>query len=250
MRYSIGYQLPDQDDSIVEIARDYREHVAEVYFALPGEASGRSPVDADPEAREAMEADLAALSEMGVGLVLLYNAACYGDAALTRGLADRVCRQTEVLLGRYRLTAVTTTSPFIARVLKERFPSLEMRASVNMRIGTIKGMEYQSSWFDGFYLQRELNRDPARIEELKGWCDREGKSLHLLANSGCLAHCSSQTFHDNLVAHEAGICTQENVPSRYPSPCWEYLARREHWPAFLQNTWIRPEDLHHYERWF
>ena len=29
-----------------------------------------------------------------------------------------------------------------------------------------------------------------------------------------------------------------------------YYRDRRHWSAFLQNTWVRPEDVHHYEPWF
>ena len=40
---------------------------------------------------------------------------------------------------------------------------------------------------------------------LKAWADANGKSLHFLVNSGCMNYCSGQSFHDNLVAHEAEI---------------------------------------------
>lgn len=255
MQLSIGYQLPDEDDSLVEIAHDFREHVAEVYFAMPGEPSGRSPIamdgaGVDAEACEAMQADLEALSRMGIRLVLLLNAACYGDDALSEALSQRVQATVGHLLEKFGLASVTTTSPFLARVVKKTFPNLEVRASVNLRIGTVKGMQYLARWFDGFTLQREYNRDLERIATLKTWCNEHGKRLYFLANSGCLRECSSQAFHDNLVAHEAGIRTRRNVPQRFPSPCWEFLAEKKNWVAFLQNTWVRPEDLWHYEAWF
>jgi len=255
MRLSIGYQLPDEEDSLLEIVRDYREQIAEVYFALPGHASGRSPVGLaggkqDPEAAEVLMAELAALAGMGVDLVLLMNAACYGDDAISQAFAAGI-RETLVRLQEaLPLAAVTTTSPFVARVIKESFPGLETRASVNMRVGTVKGMEYLADVFDGFCMQREYNRDPERIAELKAWCDARGKLLYFLANSGCMRHCSWQSFHDSLVAHEAGVSARENVRLGYPSPCWEFMAKRENWAAYLQNTWVRPEDLHHYEEWF
>lgn len=255
MRFSVGYQLPDDDGSTVELVRDYREHVSEVYFAWVGQPSGRPPIGLDSsvpdlDAEAALRADLEALSEMGVDLVLLLNAACYGDEAISVGLERRTCSLISELAGRYRLTAVTTTSPFIARVVRSQFPRLKVRASVNMRIGTVKGMTYLRDYFDGFYMQREFNRDLGRIAELREWCDANGKELHILVNSGCLSFCSFQSFHDNLVAHQAGVATQNNVPMAYPSPCWEFLAQESNWVAFLQGSWIRPEDLPNYERWF
>ncbi|NLX07111.1 MAG: hypothetical protein GXY33_18400 [Phycisphaerae bacterium] len=247
MRYSIGYRYPD-DESVVEVVREFRERIGEVYFAWPGEASGRSVLEED--GREVLEAELGELSGMGVGLVLLVNAACYGAKAVSVELAERVRGQVRHLLDAQNLIAVTTTSPFVARTLKEAFPELAIRASVNMRIGTTAGMAYVADAFDGFYMQREYNRDARRIERLKAWCDERGKELHILVNSGCLNWCSTQTFHDNLVAHEAEMCGVEHVGQRWPSPCWEFLSRRENWVHLLCGSWVRPEDIGRYERWF
>jgi hypothetical protein len=157
-------------------------------------------------------------------------------------IVDRVCDVAG-------LDVVTTTSPFLARVLKQHRPELELRASVNMRIGTVQGMEYLAEVFDGFHMQRDCNRDFARIEELSAWCSSNGKGLFLLANSGCLRFCSTQTFHDNMVAHETEILETVNLHCRVLA-CHSYLREPEHWPAILQATWVRPEDLHHYESRF
>jgi hypothetical protein len=32
--------------------------------------------------------------------------------------------------------------------------------------------------------------------------------------------------------------------------CWNLLKDRANWPAILQGTWVRPEDLHHYDGLF
>ena len=68
--------------------------------------------------------------------------------------------------------------------------------------------------------------------------------------SGCFAHCSGQTFHDNMVAHESQICEVQNLKDFMPYVCWGALKKRENWHMLLQNTWIRPEDLHNYEDLF
>ena len=255
MRFSIGYQLPSESDCLSDVVRDYREHVAEVYFALPGASSGRAPLGladgwTEAEAGEVMAQELAEISRAGVRLVLLLNAACYGRRATSARMAREVRESIERAAARGDLCAVTTASPFVARAVQEDFPHLEVRASINMRVGTVEALEHLADRFDAFYLQRELNRRPERIARLREWCDGHGKGLHLLANSGCLRHCAFQSFHDNLVAHEAEALREENVPQRYPAPCWEYLARPEHRVAWLQATWIRPEDLHAYDRWF
>jgi collagenase-like PrtC family protease len=255
MKFAIGYQLPDEVDSIPEIVADYPDNISEVYFALPNESSGRAPLgDGDgwsvEEAWEAMSEDLAHLAHMRIDLVLLFNSACYGAHAMSMELEQRIIDGIKKVESVAPLAAVTTTSIFVARVVKRERPQLPVRASVNMRIGSVTAMEQLADCFDGYYMQREFNRSPETIQKLRDWCDAHGKSLHMLANSGCLHDCAFQSFHDNLVAHEAEA---RNVPGRgvkYPAPCWEFLDDAKRWIRLLQNTWIRPEDIHNYEKWF
>ena len=55
MKYTIGYQLPDELDSTYEICSDYRHAVSEVYFPWSTEPSGRSAL-CTAEEKEAVEA--------------------------------------------------------------------------------------------------------------------------------------------------------------------------------------------------
>ena len=255
MKYSIGYKLPDARDCLPQIVSDYRKAVAEVYFALPGESSGRLPLGLEEgwnlsDAENVLRGELAEISQMKVACVILFNSSCYGAQAQSSGLEDNICRKIENLLqDKIYLVAVTTTSPFIAGAIRTRFPELEIRGSVNMRVGSIEAMEYLSDCFDAFYMQREYNRDIEYIRKLKNWCNANSRKLLLLANSGCLRFCSFQNFHDNLVAHEIDQ-RQDGGTGRVPAPCWRYLEEERNRWQILRNTWIRPEDIHHYDDFF
>lgn len=85
---------------------------------------------------------------------------------------------------------------------------------------------------------------------LKKWADENGKKLVMLANSGCFRFCSGQVFHDNMVSHEAEICEMNNLDDFNPYVCWRELKSRDNWHMILENTWVRPEDLHNYEEIF
>jgi len=204
------------------------------------------------ESREELEADLAGFRELGLKLNLLFNGNCYGAAAVSKSLGSDVTAVLDHLSDTVGgVEVVTTTSPFVAHVAKTHSPSLDVRASVNMRIGTVEGLSYMKERFDSFYVQREFNRDLRRLDELSSWAKERGKKLHILANSGCLNHCSNQTFHDNLVAHEDELCRCDSVSDFNPVMCWEYLANPENRLSILRDSnWVRPEDLHHYEDLF
>lgn len=257
MRFAVGCQLVEPDEEpFVDIVRDYLPHVAEVYFPWLDSPSGRAALTsrrgyADWTGQERLEADLRAFREMGVRLDLLFNANCYGRYAASRYLENQVASVMEHLAAAAGgVDTVTTTSLAVARTLKRNFPGVEVRASVNMRIGTIQAMGYVSGLFDGFCVRREHNRDLNHLRGLKSWADANGKKLSLLVNSGCLADCPGQTFHDNMVAHEAEIDETLNIPGWTPHVCWNLYRDRAAWPAVLRASWIRPEDLHHYEGLF
>lgn len=253
MRYAVGYQPPTSaENDIVSLVREFRSRIREVYFAWPGMASGRAPLGGPDECsqqscQEQMVRDLQELHAMGVGLNLLLNANCYGGLALSRQLSNEVVSLVERISAFAAVDTVTTTSPFVAHVLKGRFPGLEVRASVNMRIGSLEGMAYLADIFDSFCVQREMNRDLAALDELSCWAQEHGKSITMLANSGCLYSCSNQSFHDNLLAHATEIAGAPPESDWNPYACWRYLAEKDNQLWWLRATWVRPEDSAHYE---
>lgn len=257
MKFAVGFQLYDLgEEPFSEIVRTYQDRISEVFFAWQDTPSGRSGIATrhgytDWTAQSRTEEELRAIRDMGIKLDILFNGNCYGEYALSEKLANNVIsilRHLEETVGGVEI--VTTASPAIAHTVKKHFPDMEVRASVNMKIGTVKGMEYLSGLFDSFHVQRDYNRDLDHLRMLKQWADGAGKKLVMLANSGCFIHCSGQIFHDNLVAHEAQICEVANLKDFTPYVCWNALKNRENWPMLLQNTWVRPEDLHHYEDLF
>jgi len=254
MKYAVGYQLQDEtEESFVDIVQDYREHVGEVYFPWADLPSGRAPLNAqrgyvDWTGLRRLEDDLRAFREMGLQLDLLFNANCYGGRAVSEYLENQVGSVLEHLndiVG--GADVVTTTSLAVARTVKRYFPKIDVSASVNMRIGTIHGMDYVKGLFDSYYIQRDRQRDVAYVRTLKTWADANDKTLCMLANSGCLRYCPGQTFHDNLVAHEQDVDETANIKEWTPHVCWNLYKEQENWPAILRASWVRPEDIQHYE---
>ena len=258
MKFSIGYPLnPVRGSSFFERMSPLLGHIAELYFAWPGAPSARSAAGSDfgiidYGAPDELLDELAAFRSAGVKLALLFNGNCYGEDSMSYALECRVCSVLAYMERTVGLPeTVTAASPSIAFVVKKHFPSVKTRASVNMRIGTVEGLDYMSDRFDEFILQRDYNRDIERIRELTDWCSANGKAASILVNSGCLRFCSGQTFHDNLVAHGEGADMRYPIEDFSLYTCWNYLARStENLLSLLRATWIRPEDLHHYDPYF
>ena len=251
MKFSVGYQMID-GDALTEKIIEYKEHISEMYFSFGDFPNGRARQterrDMSSEAvMEKQMRDLYAVSSAGVSLNLLFNATCYGANSQSREFFEKIGETVDMIKGEFGLSSVTTTSPLIAKFIKQNFEGVETRASVNMEIGTELGIEYLSEYFDGFYLKRELNRDLTRVRELKAYADAHGKKLYALANSGCLNFCSAHAFHDNLVSHEAEIAKMDNGYA-FSGACKEFLSKEENRNRILEVTsFIRPEDTHLYE---
>lgn len=257
MKFAVGFQLYEgQEAPFSRIVAAYRERISEVFFAWQDIPTGRSNIatrhgHTDWTAQRRTEEELRTIKAMGIKLDLLFNGNCYGAYAISEKLANTVISVLEHLEAEVGgVDIITTASPAIAHTVKQYFPEIEVRASVNMRIGTVKGMQYMADLFDSFHVMRDYNRDLQHLRRLRAWADENGKKLILLANSGCFRFCSGQTFHDNLVAHESEICEVANLKDFNPYVCWKMLKDRKNWHMLLENTWIRPEDLHNYEGLF
>ena len=245
-KFTVGLPVETNDEFVGQIIAN-RDRIAQVYFSPVGFAGGRGLARGEDQspwtAPMRQMATLDRLHAAGIGLNVLFNANCYGGESLSRAFFDRLGDTVDTLAGRYRLCTVTTTSPLIARFIHANFDGVRTCASVNMSVGTPEGLEYVAADFDAFYLAREYNRDLSRIRTMRAACDRMGRELYLLANSGCLNYCSAHTFHDNLVSHEAEIVGRDNL-YRFEGVCHAFLRQEENRERYLSRTnFIRPEDM-------
>jgi len=253
MKYMVG--LKNTDKQLLENIKIYKDNIYEVYFSWGDIPNGRtSQLESESyrpwEMQDMQRNALKELSKEGIALNLLFNANCYGKDSLSRAFFNKIGEIIDYVAETYGLNSITTTSPLIAKFVHQNFEGLEVRASVNMEIGTVQGMDYLAEFFDSYYMKRELNRDFEAIKGLHEWCTKNGKKMYLLANSGCLNYCSAHNFHDNLVAHEAEIAQMDNA-YEFHGLCKAYLKEESHYRALIDNTnFIRPEDMHLYEPYF
>lgn len=256
IKYEVGYQLSNGDFSYRELIEEFVGSIDTVYFPWLDVPSGRASLSnrrgfIEWDAQFRLERDLLWLKSKGIKLNLLFNGSCYGSYSVSTHLRNNIISIIEHL-GNLDILPdiITTCSPAIGEMIKEAFPQILVRASVNMRIGTIQGMQYLAHIFDEYNMQREYNRNLEHIEKLCEWADKNGKGLIMLANSGCLYNCSAQTFHDNLVSHEKHIAEVQNIKGWSKPYCRRYLSERKNWHAVLQSTWVRPEDIKNYAKFF
>lgn len=222
--------------------------IKEVFFAWPGVLSCRPAIEETPETRRRLMEDLTWARANGVELDTLFNCNCYGEQAVSSELADFVARTLGAMEAEGLFPdTVTTTSPFVATILRQRFPGVKIRGSVNLRIHGTLGFEPVADLFDSFYASREHHRDTAFLAQTSAWMRAHGKTLGVQANSGCLRQCPFQQFHDNLHGHNRPAQSKAGEAFGFSVFRCKMHYAQGHDEDFLRATWLRPEDLPRYE---
>lgn len=233
----------------VEICGRYADRIKEVFFAWPGVTASRPMDDWTPERRARIVSDLKWARANGIELDAIFNANCYGDISLSQALVDHVVgvlgeMESEGLFPDH----LTTASPFIATVVRRKFPSVRIRFSINMDIASEIALKYVDGLYDSFYAGRNDHRRLDYVARLGAWAKEHGKAMGIQANPGCLRHCPFHQFHNNLHGHNR--MGQSAMGEKYGFSV--FLCRtnyeRGNYEDFLRAIWIRPEDLPLYER--
>lgn len=248
MQYAIGYFDHDElERPFTYTLEQFRDKIAEVYFPWPTVNTCRTSKWNGYAIDRLTEAITYAASQ-DIKLDLLFNANCYGGRAISKDLESTIVNAIDdICLRTDQLDCITTTSPAIAHIVKHHYLGLKVRASVNMQLRNESSLPPLFNLFDEFYLPRELNYDFEAIDRWRSIL--KDKKLYLLANSGCMAWCPGQIFHDNMVSHEEEIARTKNIEAFIPYICWTWY-KKNPCSVLQKGTWIRPEDIHNYEELF
>ncbi|MBR1921767.1 MAG: hypothetical protein IJ829_07200 [Kiritimatiellae bacterium] len=234
--------------SFTDVCRPYLRRVKEVFFAWPGVTASRPMDDWTVARRARIVGDLKWARDNGVELDTIFNANCYGDLSMTEALADHVTEKLREMDGEGLFPDhLTTTSPFIAKVVRQRFPSVKIRFSINMDIATPVALGYVDDLFDSFYAGRNNHRRIDYVREMAAWAHAHGKTIGVQANPGCLRNCPFHTFHNNLHGHNRVGQSAAAEKFGFTNFLCRTVFERGRYEEFLRAIWIRPEDLPRYE---
>lgn len=233
-----------------EICEKYSNKIKEVFFAWPGVTASRPMAPWTPQRKELICADLKWCRENGIELDAIFNANCYGDIAISPELADHVTKMLGEMDARGLLPEhLTTTSPFIATVVRRRFPKIKLRVSVNVYAENVISLTYITDLFDSFYAGMDRHRRLDYVKMLHEWAKEHGKSLCLYANSGCLRDCPFRQFHNNLHGHNRMGQSAAGEQFNFSTFLCRTNYERGNYADFLRANWLRPEELPEYERY-
>lgn len=175
----------------------------------------------------------------------LLNSACLGNREYTISGQKQIRRLIDWLV-KIKVDSVTVAIPYLAQLIKKKYPGLELHVSNLAYIDSvIKAKYWQDLGADVLVLaSSSLNRDFETLNKIR----RHVKCrLELIANNACLYRCPIRDYHRAMIAHAS---QKDNASSKYFIDYCIINCRniRLKDPVnFIRADWIRPEDVRYYE---
>jgi hypothetical protein len=249
--------LPD-DDYIRFLTRQ-RKHLNAVYFSLnrPEIKDARhrlnmmNPDDLIPALKS-----LPGLAKFALLNSRVHPPGDYLDSECVERTADtlRQFKENDVLDGivfadAYYLKALSEIAPESVRGL-QAVPSINFMIDTPGKLHAVLDLISSAGPFrmtEKVFLDRSLNRNRNRLQQVLQWCRREEPQLKigLLVNEGCLYQCPFKPAHDCLIACSHMDMHVDTFGINQAFGCIQILRKR---PAgIFKSPFIRPEDVARYE---
>lgn len=184
----------------------------------------------------------------GVRFNLLFNGTIEKDEE------EKVSQLTEYIEYFYKkslLSAITVGDLKLLSLIpfKEKFPKLEICASVYIRVNSVeKVTQFMNLGIDTIILSPEVNREIALIQKIKA---QTGVRIKLIANEGCIPYCPKKIQHQYETSHYAvensiKDLIKKETKKGFPKVRCHHLFE-EDLSLIFKSPWMRPQDLLYYK---
>ncbi len=244
MKLSVAYNF---DTSLIPKLAKYPE-VSEVYGKLDKDiiGGGRSTYTLKPTSWSALVFAIRQAHENNIAFNYLLNGATLGGLEQTR-TGQRALRKFIESLEDIGVDNLTVASPYLLRLIKNRYPHFKVRVGVFALINDpIKAKSWEDMGADTLCISAtSCNRNFPLLATIRSavCCD-----VQLIANASCLPSCTHELTHMNLMTASSrkgdvnkGFCLDH---------CFLHCSAKKIMEPinFIRSTWIRPEDLTIYEQ--
>jgi len=217
--------------------------ISHLYGAVGGDAGLRANQWLPQPKADYLAAYVRRARGNGISFFYCLNVACLGNREFTaegqRWIVERLGWLSDI-----GLDGVVLSNPYLIAFARKRFPDLKIAVSTAAAIDSVdKALFFEQQGAQILYLPEYINRDFPLLDQIRR---RIRATLVLLANVGCLLHCSIRQYHINLVSHSnesAELGTYVDYPLM-----WCTCEKARDGAQMLKSPWIRPEDLRVYEQ--
>ena len=173
----------------------------------------------------------------------LLNSSCIGNKEYRKGGRKKILNLLKwaVDIG---VDYVTVALPYLAEIIKTNFPKMNICVS---KMAFVCDGRQAKFWEDlgarEITLNPDVNRNFKKLEQIRKSvrCD-----LILLVNEACLYHCPYVYYHANSDSHASQTGSTQNYICYSRIFCEKIFITDT--SQIIRSTFIRPEDLHFYEK--
>lgn len=220
--------------------------VEDLYGQIWGDplGGGRMSLFIPRVGKEEVARFIAEARKRGFGFNYLINGTCFDNLEFTKKAYQGIAEHIEWIAST-GADRVTVTLPFLLDIIKREFPRLKVAVSSFARVQNVHlARLWEEMGADKIILPESISRDFQSLALIREAVDCE---LELIANHCCLFQCFLDLHHRNMVSHGS----QADHPCGGFAPDYCKLACQRLKilkPAeLIKSTWIRPEDVSHYE---
>lgn len=244
MKLSVPFN--GQDDLIPQLSR-YPEAV-EVYGKLTADfiGGGKHSFQTPFTSKKKIARNVKKAHEHGLEFNYLLNSSCLDNREWIPGGQKKIIRLVDWIVS-LDIDSITVGTPYLLELIKKHYPKTKVYISTLAGVNTARKAK---CWEDLgaeriTLLNVDINRDFSMIKHIRQSVKCQ---LKLILNSNCLYKCPFYRHHANVASHasQSGhfcggfVIDYCRIECRY---------RQIIDPVnFIRSTWIRPEDVFHYEK--
>ncbi|MFW5997911.1 MAG: hypothetical protein ACOCPP_03735 [Desulfovermiculus sp.] len=256
---SLRFEVPFlPDENYVRFLAKHSSHVACIYFSLHEASILDARAGVFPLPVQEISSLLQTLP--GIPKYALLNSRFHAPANLLDSQQmDRILSKLQTLYQKECLDGIVYVDHYLVAALSDRNPELcaqleavpgancllDSMPRIHQHLELIAHTAFQAP--GKLVLDRTLNRDLPRLEEISRACGRlwPGMRLGLLANEGCLPHCPFKLAHDaNIALGRIDPGQEQTFAINTSLGCARTFARDP--SLILRSPFIRPEDTQAY----
>jgi collagenase-like PrtC family protease len=251
LEFSVPYNNDRETlEELFKMKRLGNNEIMEVYLSGPQEYSGSGRIVPEMDMDEFVEV-VDRIHKGGMRANLVLNSTCEGSDWYSQKVVNSTMECLRRVHEEHGVEAVTMANPLYISKVRERFPDIEICASVLGNIDCVqRAVIYGKAGADIITPDVNINRNLALLKEMK---EATNARLKLLVNEGCLYKCPFRQFHFNAKSHiskevrKAGGVSKVFVDASFAS-LFDAGTQviREDLSQLLKSCWIRPEDISKY----
>lgn len=224
---------------------DEETRIGNLYGALAFSpvGHGRSPYAVPDVTREQVKDFIKTMADRGVTFNYLLNGNLEAEKLTDTDFKTSLLNYLDLLFNDYGIDYVTVAVPELVEIINKYYPEVSVKVSTVLNVLSVRDLEKLAGLqFEKVTLGNDAPRNLTELKKMIDYAKDQKIELELMVTETCLYQCQNRYTHYQVQTKP----TQASPNDPYMNRC--SLQRIYHPEEFLKACWIRPEDLHFYER--